>query len=387
MAAISRRRRLALVRGSVSPVLTRPPKDHAPAIRRRAVVVDHPPAVRDDPSGREQAAHQGRVQRLGRDHVAADRDDAAPVPRRQGAAVAIGREHDVTRADRAVRRADGHSVRAVVQRLCRCSRCDHCPCRHHAGKQPRMVPPGIEHSVVVKYRAAVVEVGSELPPLLRSRNQRDLLAVGEPSEIQVGTRMSRRVKAPACGEVAIDPLVAHEALDIFTRGDAVGHHRACRLGPVPPGQRLEARFDRGAYLPAVACRASLPRLAGLQHHDRPPRARDPQRGVKAGVARAHHDRIGRRRQRRALHPRRRGPFPPVGRRRQVIFRRRVRPGRASRRDGPRPIHQRSTSLIRCIDRDSQSGETSTPQPGASLTRACPSSIRYGLSTNSPSCHG
>src|SRR6185437_16885241 len=57
------------------------------AVRRGAIVINDLARIADDPAARHQPRHRRARDRLGRDDVAADRDDAAPQPGRQATGV------------------------------------------------------------------------------------------------------------------------------------------------------------------------------------------------------------------------------------------------------------------------------------------------------------
>ncbi len=269
--------------------------------------------------GRQQLFHQRRIERLGRDHIGVERNDAALQPRPQIARIAVGRDQHLLRARGTLRggniepvavAADAGDGRAADQRDAG---------RTRAVQQTLVVEAGMDRGQFRDQRAAVEQIAGDLFADLGLRHHLELGAqmLAPPFEL-VG-----QVVVLALG-LGHDQTAAdlEAAIDLFLL-DALGDgiERALHLAIDGDGVRVapallqvaETVLQRLADIARVARGGAVAQILGVQHDDLAAGTRQVDRGIQAREARAHdgHVHILRRRLGHGRHARR--GLPPIGR--------------------------------------------------------------------------
>ena len=291
----------------------------AAAVRRCPVIVDHLAGVGEDAVVRDEPRDQRLVEHLGGDDVAADRDDAALVPRRHGAGVAVGGDDEFLRAHHPLRRRHLEAARLAAD-------AGRGTVRHHrhaggeaALQQALVVAPRVDRGVMGIDEAAVIAVGADLAALLAARHgpgaglQPLRLLADRAGELLVLHGIVGGVEAADDGEVAGDLLAGDEVLDPGERVAALLQHPVGALALAVAGlEVVEVRLDAGRDLAAVARRAAEAGGLGVDHYRRAPAPGRLQRRVEAGIAGADDEHVRRRRRRHLRQVRPRDVVPPVG---------------------------------------------------------------------------
>ena len=294
-----------------------PAEQDARPIGRSAVVVDDLLGVADDAVLRHQLVDQARRQRLGRDHVAADRDHAALQPRREIAGIAVGGDDDVAGFDHAFRHRNAEAGTGPLNCGCRAVRDDLDAGLAGHIKQAAMIAGRIDRSVRAVDDAAVVEIGAQFAALLGTRHHRGVdfetlrLMRDFLRQRLVLHWTMRGVEAADHVEGAVDILVGDEALDEGQRVVPLLHNAERAIAAVLRRKVLEAWLDAGRDLPAVARAAAEAGRVRVDYHGMPSAPCGLDAGVKSRITRTDDDHVGFRRQPGIRRRHARNDVPPI----------------------------------------------------------------------------
>jgi len=277
-------------------------EQHPPPVRRSAVIVDQFAAVAEHPVARHHPIDLGLGQRLGGDHVAADGNHPAPLPRRQSAGIAVGCDHDFARLD-----GPAHGLQAEAAAVSwtraldtgdRAAGRDLDPGRQGAVQKTLVVARGVERAVPRQHHAAVIEIGADFAVLFGPGHHvgpglEPLGLRGERlGQFLVARRVVRAVKAADLFEVAVDALGRDERPDPLERVVALAQDAQRRLAPVPGRQDFIVRLDAGADLAAVAGAAAPAGVLGVQDQGMATPACGLDRRTQSGVTRPDDSNLG-----------------------------------------------------------------------------------------------
>ena len=287
----------------------------ARAVRRHAPVAQDAPGIGQRPAVGQQGFGQIPRQRFGGDHVAAHRNDAPAQRRREGARIAVGRDHHLPGANAAARR-----LQVELSRRARDGKRLACGMQLRAGplrrrEQAVEIERGMQLAGPVDDHAARIGVGGHLLALPAARQHDGLRVRNAVQPVDRGRhglvmrRHRRRHDAAGALIVAVDALAGDDLLHEVERAGGLADHG----GRLRLGQALQALAEEiaAAHHAGVAAAGADAELPGFQDRDARAAPCQMQGGGKACIAAADHGDVDCLR-RRLLAPDGRRGFPPKG---------------------------------------------------------------------------
>ena len=289
------------------------------AVGRAAYEIDVVHIIEIRPVARQEAAHDFRRDRLGRDHIGIERDDAPPQPWEEATGISIGREEDIPRLDGASRGRQHKPVRRLGAAQPLDGRMAD---QHHSGRprpleEAALVEAGMDRAEIRNDRSAAEPVGRDLLMHRCSGHHGEFFAEVFSSELELGCESlvlpgrARHDETPATLEGGVDMLGLEAVHDQIEGRLHLAIHGDRMFGAVAALQVAKAVFEGASEIAGVARAGALPEIAGVEHGNAAPRPCQDQRGVQPGDAGADDRHVDRRRHGRWRKVERRRRLPPI----------------------------------------------------------------------------
>src|SRR6056297_1113320 len=209
--------RVRLVRGHA------PAEDDPRAVGRGPEIINHLAGVAGDPIPGKQPVDQIARQRLGRDDVAADRNDPPPQPWQQRAAIPVRRRDNIPCTHHSPRGRDLEPLAHPfdMRHLASANRLNTRTAR--GLKKTAVIAPRIERGMTRKDHAAMIDIGTQFRALIGTRHRMGFYSLlagqlfGFPYQVFIAFGGMRGMKAPNPAKIAIDPFRLDTVLDPFER--------------------------------------------------------------------------------------------------------------------------------------------------------------------------